>query len=170
MSFLIDLISLLFKGLSRVFSSTTVWKHWFFSAQSSVVQLSHPQMTNGKAIALTRQTFVGKVTSLLFNMLSRLVIAFLPRSKCLLISCLQSPSAVILKPKKIKSAHCFHWEPGSCPISPWKPGLFETDLLQKVLVYRNPFLPEGFSGWNVPSVREGGVIQNSAFSRQWLSL
>ena len=108
--------------------------------------------------------------SLLLNMLSRLVIAFLPRSKCLSISWLQSPSAVILKPKKIKSAHCFHWEPGSCPISPWKPGLFETDLLQKVLVYRNPFLPEGFSGWNVPSVREGGVIQNSAFSRQWLSL
>ena len=60
-------------------------------------------MTTGKTIALTRWTFVGKVTSLLFNMLSRLVIAFLPRSKCLLISQLQSPSAVILEPKKIKS-------------------------------------------------------------------
>ena len=63
------------------------------------VQLSHPYMTTGKTIALTRRTFVGKVMSLLFNMLSRLVITFLPRSKCLLISWLQSPSAVILEPK-----------------------------------------------------------------------
>ena len=68
-----------------------------------IVQLSHPYMTTGKTIALTRQTFVGKVMSLLFNMLSRLVITFLPRSKCLLISWLQSPSAVILEPQKIKS-------------------------------------------------------------------
>ena len=67
-------------------------------------QLSHPYMTTGKTIALTRWTFVGKVMSLLFNMLSRLVIAFLPRSKHLLISWLRSPSAVILEPKKIKSA------------------------------------------------------------------
>ena len=67
------------------------------------VQLSHPYMTTGKTIALTRRTFVGKVTSLLLNMLSRLVITFLPRSKCLLISWRQSPSAVILEPKKIKS-------------------------------------------------------------------
>ena len=64
-----------------------------------MVQLSHPYMTTGKTIALTRQTFVSKVMSLLFNMLSRLVIAFLPRSKCLLMSWLQSPSAVILEPK-----------------------------------------------------------------------
>ena len=67
------------------------------------VQLSHPYMTTGKTIALTRQTFVGKVMSLLLNMLSRLVITFLPRSKHLLISWLQSPSAVILEPQKIKS-------------------------------------------------------------------
>ena len=67
------------------------------------VQLSHPYMTTGKTIALTRWTLVGKVMSLLFNMLSRLVITFLPRSKCLLISWLQSPSAVILEPQKIKS-------------------------------------------------------------------
>ena len=77
-----------------------------------IVQLSHPYMTTGKTIALTRWTFVSKVMSLLFNMLSRLIIAFLPRSKCLLISWLQSPSAVILEPKKIKSvtplfAHLF---------------------------------------------------------------
>ena len=68
-----------------------------------IVQLSHPYMTTGKTIALTRWTFAGKVMSPLFNMLSRLVIAFLPRSKHLLISWLQSPSAVILEPKKIKS-------------------------------------------------------------------
>ena len=67
------------------------------------VELSHPSMTTGKTIALTRQTFVGKVMSLLFNMLSRVVITFLPRSKHLLISWLQSPSVVILEPKKIKS-------------------------------------------------------------------
>ena len=66
------------------------------------VQLSHPYMTTGKTIALTRQTFIAKVMSLIFNMLSRLVIAFLPRSKRLLISWLQSPSTVILKPKKRK--------------------------------------------------------------------
>ena len=67
------------------------------------VQLAHPYMTTGKTIALTRRTFVGKVMSVLFNMLSRLVITFLPRSKRLLISWLQSPSAVILEPRKIKS-------------------------------------------------------------------
>ena len=71
---------------------------------SFIVQLSHPLMTTGKIIALTRWTFVGKVMSLLFNMMSRLVITFLPRSKRLLISWLQSPSAVILESKKIKSA------------------------------------------------------------------
>ena len=68
-----------------------------------MVQLSHPYMIAGKTIALTRQTFVGKVMSLLFNMLSRFVIAFLSRSKPLLISWLQSPFAMILEPKKIKS-------------------------------------------------------------------
>ena len=87
-----------------------------------IVQLSHQYMTTGKAIALTRQTFVGKVMSLLFNMLARLVIAFLPRSKRLhfhfisfsLISWLQSPSAVIFEPPKIKS-HCFHCFPVYLP-------------------------------------------------------
>ena len=79
-----------------------------------MVQLSHPYMTTGKTIALTRQTFVGKVTSLLFNMLSRLVIAFLPRSKRLLISWLQSPSTVILEPQKIKSATVSFSSPSIC--------------------------------------------------------
>ena len=72
-----------------------------------IVQLSHPYMTTGKTIILTRRTFVGKVMSLLFNMLSRLVIAFLTRSNCLLISWLHSPSSVILEPPKTV-CHCFH--------------------------------------------------------------
>ena len=72
------------------------------------VQLSHPYIMTGKTIDLTRQTFVGKVMSLLFNMLSRLVLTFLSRSKHLLISWLQSPSAMILEPKKTKVSHCFH--------------------------------------------------------------
>ena len=76
-----------------------------------IVQLSCPYMTTGKTIALTRWTFVGKVMCLFFNMLSRLVIAFLPRSKCLLISWLQSPSAVILEPPKYKVSYCFHCFP-----------------------------------------------------------
>ena len=91
-------ISLQSKGLSRVFSNTTVQNHELFSAQNFfIIQLSHPYMTTGKTIALTRWTFVGKVMSLLFNMLFRLVIGFPPRSKHLLISWLQSPSAVILE-------------------------------------------------------------------------
>ena len=79
-----------------------------------IVQFSHPHMTIGKAIALTRWTFVGKVMSLLFNMLSRLVITFLPRSKHLLISWLQSPSAVILEPPKTV-CHSFHYFPIHLP-------------------------------------------------------
>ena len=81
-----------------------------------VVQLSHPYMTTGKTIALTIWTFVGKIISLLFNMLSRLVLTFLPRSKRLLISWLWSPSAVILEPKKIVF-HCFHCFPLYLPRS-----------------------------------------------------
>ena len=77
--------------------ASILWHSAFF-----IVQLSHPYMTTGKTIALTRQTFVGKAITLLLNMLSRLGITFLPRSKCLLISWLQSPSAVILEPPKIK--------------------------------------------------------------------
>ena len=104
-SFRMDWLGLLavqgtLKSLLQHHSSkaSILWCSTFFT-----VQLSHPYMTTGKTIALTRQTFVGKVMSLLFNMLSRLVITFLLRSKCLLISWLQSPSAVILEPKKIKS-------------------------------------------------------------------
>ena len=100
-------ISLKTKGLSRVFSNTTVQKHQFFGA-FFIVQLSYPCMTTGKTIALTRWTFVGKVISLFFNMLSWLVITFLPRSKRLFISWLWSQSAVILEPPKNKVGHCFH--------------------------------------------------------------
>ena len=86
-----------------------LWCSAFF-----MVQLSHPYVTTGKTIALTRQTFVGKVMSLLFNMLSRLVRAFLPRSKHLLISLLQSLSAVVLEPKKIKSVTVSIVSPSIC--------------------------------------------------------
>ena len=89
------------------------------------VQLSHPYMTTGKTTALTRQTFVGKVMSLLLNILSRLVITFLPRSKRLLISWLQSPSAVILEPKKNEVWHCFHCFP---IYFPWSDGTRCRDL------------------------------------------
>ena len=82
--------------------ASILWRSAFF-----IVQLSHPYMTIGKTIALTKHTFVGKVMSLLLNMLSRLVITFLPRSKHLLISWLQSSSAVILKTPKNKICHCF---------------------------------------------------------------
>ena len=86
-----------------------LWRSVFLT-----VQFSLPYMTTGKTIALTRQTFVGKVMSLLYNMLSRLVITFLPRSKRLLISWLQSPSAVTLEPKKIKSATVSTVSPSIC--------------------------------------------------------
>ena len=96
-----------------------LWLSAFF-----IVQLSHPYMTTGKIIALTRWTFPNKVMSLLFNMLSRLVITFLPRSKHLLISWLQSPSVVILEPSKIVS-HCFHCFPTYLP---WSDGTGCHDL------------------------------------------
>ena len=88
-------------------SKASIFQHSIFF----IVQFSHPYMTTGKTIVLTRQTFVGKVMSLLSNMLSRLVITFLPRSKRLLISWLQSPSAMILEPPKNKVCHCFHCFP-----------------------------------------------------------
>ena len=99
-------ISLQSKCLSRVFSSTIIQKHLFLDAQPSHILLTvflHPYMTTGKTIAFTIWIFVGKAMSLLFNMLSRFVIDFFLRSKCLLISWVQWPSAVILEPKKIKS-------------------------------------------------------------------
>ena len=104
-SFRMDWLDLAVQGtlkslLQHHSSKASILQHSAFF----IVQLSHPYMTIGKTIAWTRQTFVGKVMSLLLNMLSRLVITFLPRSKCLLISWLQSPCAVILEPRKIKSS------------------------------------------------------------------
>ena len=86
----------------------------YYRLQFHIVQISHAYMTPGKTIALTRQTFVGKVMSLLFNMLSTLVIAFLPMTKHLLISWMQSPSAVTLEPKKIKSLTISIVSPSIC--------------------------------------------------------
>ena len=94
------------------YHSLKAWILWcsaFF-----MVQLSHPYMTSRKTIAMTRWTFVSKVVSLLFNMLSRFVVAFLPRSKCLLISWLQSLSSVILEPNKIKSVTVSIFSPSIC--------------------------------------------------------
>ena len=107
-------ISWLSKGLSRVFSSATVQAAILQRSAFLVVQLSHPYMTTRKSIALTIQTFVSKVMSLLFKILSRLVIAFLPKTKSILISWLQSPSAVILEPKKIKTATVYNSSPSIC--------------------------------------------------------
>ena len=109
-SFRMDwLISLQSKGLSESSKASILWRLTFF-----MVQLSHPYMTTGKTIASTRRPFVGKVMSLLFNMLSRLVITFLPRKKHLLISWLQSTSAVIWELPKIKSATVSTVSPSIC--------------------------------------------------------
>ena len=115
-SFRMDLLDLLavqgtLKSLLQNQSSNAsiLWRSAFF-----IVQLSHPYMTTGKPIALTRRTFVGKIMSLFFNMLYRLVISFLPRSKRLLILELQSPSAVILEPPKINSVTVSIVSPSIC--------------------------------------------------------
>ena len=116
-------------------------KRLFYTSVSAffTVQLSHPYMTTGKTIALTRWTFVGKVTPLLFNMLSRLVITFLPRSKWLLISWLQSPSAVILEPRKI--SHCFHYFPIYLP---WSDGPDTMILIFWMLSFKPTFSLSSF--------------------------
>ena len=123
-SFRMDWLDLLavqgtLKSLLHSSKASILWCSAFF-----ILQLSHPYMTTRKTTALTRQTFVGKVMSLLLNMLSTLVIAFLPRSKRLLISWLQSPSAVILEPPQ-KVSHCFHCFP---IYFPWSDGTGCHDL------------------------------------------
>ena len=109
-SFRMDWLDLLAVQGTLKSSPTPRFKSIHSLALSFTVQLSHPYMTTGKIIALTRRTFVGQVISVLFNTLSRLVITFLLKSKRLLISQLRSPSAVILEPRKIVS-HCFHGFP-----------------------------------------------------------
>ena len=125
-SFRMDWLDLLavqgtLKSLLQYHSSkaSILWCSAFF-----MVQVSHPYMTTGKTIALTRWTFIGKVMSLLFNTLSRFIIAFLPKSKHLLISWVQSPSALILEPKKTV-CHCFHCFP---IYFPWSDGTRCHDL------------------------------------------
>ena len=122
---LAGMVSLKFKRLLCLLQhpnskASILWHSVFY-----MVQLLHPYMTIGKTIALTVWTFVSKVMSLLFNMLSRFVISFLPRSKCLLISWLYSPSAVIFEPEKIKVLYCFHCSPMYLP---WSDGTRCHDL------------------------------------------
>ena len=135
---LTGLISLQSKGLSRVFSSTTIRRHQFFGIQPSLWSNSHIYTW---ILEKSQPTFVSKVMSLLFNMLSRLVIALLPRSKHLLISQLQSPTAVILEPKKIKSLIVSIVSPSqimNCSILDWKipwteePGRLQSLGLQRI--------------------------------------
>ena len=107
-------ISLLSKGLKSLLQYHSSKASILQCSAFFTVQLSHPYMTTGKTIALMRQNFVGKVMPLLFNRLSRLIITFLPRSTCLLISWLRSPSAVILEPPKINSATVSTVSPSIC--------------------------------------------------------
>ena len=108
---LTGLISLQSKGLKTILQHHSSKASILQRSAFFIVHLSYSYMITGKTIDLTRWTFVGKVMSLLFNMLSRLVVTFLPRSKRLLISWLQSPSTVIVEPRKIKVSHCFHCFP-----------------------------------------------------------
>ena len=133
-------ISLKSKGLSRVFLNTTVQKHQFFSAQPYLGSNSH--ICTWKTTALTRQIFVSKMMSLFFNMRPRLVIAFVPGSKHLLISWLQSPSLVILEPKKIKVCLCFHCFHISLP---WSDGTGCHDLSFWMLRFKPPFSLSSFT-------------------------
>ena len=119
-------------------SKASIFRHSAFF----IAKLSHPYMTTGKTIALTRWTFVGKVTSLLLNMLSRLVITFLTRCKRLLISWLQSPSAVILELKKNKVSHCFHWFPTYLP---WSDGTRSMILVFWMLSFKPTFSLSSFT-------------------------
>ena len=119
-------------------SKTSILRHSAFF----IVQLSHLYMTTGKTIALTRQTFIVKVMSLLFNMLSRLVIAFLPRSKHLLISWLQSPSAVILEPNKLKSVTVSIVSPSICHEVM---GPYATILVFRMLSFKPTFSLSSFT-------------------------
>ena len=129
-------ISLLSKGLSRVFSNTTVQKHEFFwHSAFFIVQLSHPYMTTGKTIALTRRTFVGKVMSLLFNMMSRLVITFLLRSKCLNFTSAITICSDFEAPQN-KVCHCFHCFPIYLP---WSFGTRCHDLAFWMLSFKPTF-------------------------------
>ena len=135
------LISLLSRGLPRVFSSTTNQKHQFFSSAFFTVHLSHPYIATGKTRALTIRAFVSKVMSLLFTMLSRFIIAFHSRSKYLLILWLLSPSAVILEPKKIKSVSVSTFD----PFLPWSDGNRCYDLRFLNIEFKSAFSLSSFN-------------------------
>ena len=148
------------KSLLQYYSSKASihWCSAFF-----IVQLSHPYVTTGKTMTLTRWTFVGKVMSLLLNMLSRLVITFLPRSKHLLISWLQSPSAVILEPPQNKVWHCF-------PIYfPWSDGTRCHDLSFWMLSFKPAFSLWSFTSINrlFTSLLSAIRVVSSVYLDQW---
>ena len=134
-----------------------------------MVQLSHPHMTTGKTIALTRWTFVGKVMSLFFNTLSRIVIAFLPRSRCHLISWLQSPTAVILEPKKIKSVTVSIVSPSIChEVMGQDAMIFIFWMLSFKPIFSLPFFTFNkklFSSSSLSTIR----LVSSAYLRLWYS-
>ena len=139
---LTDLISLLYRGFSGVFSSTTIQKHLLWHSAFFMFQLSHPYMTTGKTIALTRWTFVSQVMCLLFNMLSMFVIAFLPRSKRLLISWLQWLSTVIWGHKKIKSIIVSTFSPPIChKVMGLEPMIFVFWMLISSQLFHSPLSP-----------------------------
>ena len=133
------MIQRILKSLLQHHSSkaSILWHSAFF-----IVQLSHPYLTTGKTVTLTRWIFVGKVMSLFFNMLSRLVITFLPRRKRLLISWLQSPSAVILEPPPNKVCHCFRCFPIYLP---WSGGTRCHDFVFWMLSFKPTFPLSSFT-------------------------
>ena len=139
-SFRIDCFDLL--AVSRVFSSTAIWRHHFFGAQPSLWCYSDIHIWLLEKTYLWLMDLCSKVVSLLFNMLSRFVIAFLPRSKCLLISRLQSPSAVILEPKKIKSVIVSTFSPSICHEMI---GQDATILVFSILSFKPAFLLSSFT-------------------------
>ena len=162
MSFRMDWLDLLavqgtLKSLLQHHTSkvSILWHSAFF-----IVQLSHPYMTPAKTIALTRRTFVGKVMSLLFNMLSRWVITFLPRSKHLLISWLQSPSAVILEPPQIKSLVAQTEKHLPTMRETWVQSLGQEDLLEKEMATHSSIL-----AWKIPWMEEPGRLQSMGSQR-----
>ena len=152
-----------------------------------IVQFSHPYMTTGKTIALTRWTFVDKVTSVLLNMLSRLVISFLPRSKCLLISWLQSPFAVILEPPKIKSdtlstvspsiSHEVMWPDATkqaiCLVVKSLPSMQETwdwSLGREHPLETEMATQSSILAWKIPWTEEPGGLQSMGSEKSWTQL
>ena len=155
-------ISLQSKGLSRVFSNTIVQKHQFFSTQLSLWSNSYSYRTTGKTTALTRWTFVGKVMFLLFNTKYRLIIAFFPKSKHLLISCLQSPSTVIFGAQENRVSHCFPCFPIYLP---WSDGTRCHDLCFFLCWVSSQLFPSPLS-----TSSRGSLVHLCFLSWEWCHL